>query len=294
MPMLGEGRANGGCSLLHAAGLGYGVSLGLDLPVLVRLYDRPLKKEPEDPHGLLTAVLEAWSEASHPRPAEAHWSVRSSIPPGQGLKSSAAVAVAALRALSEGMDVHLNDEDIVELAGRAQLKSGTSMTGAYDDAWAAAAAGWKLVDAGAEDAAHRVVLEGPGPVPEDWTVLIITGEARLQHPHTDLFRAQAPLFQQALNAVQEGQLFVALTMNGRAMVGVTDDAEGRRLANDAFVNGARAAGLTGSGPAIVVVVPSAAEALVRRLEAWYAARASNRTVLKTTFVQAHHSGEGNG
>ncbi len=284
MPMLGEGRANGGCSLILAAGLGYGVSLGLDLPVTVRIHDRPLKTRPDDPHGLLNAVVEAWTGASHPLPDDLHWAVRSSIPAAQGLKSSAAVAVAALRALCSSTKVHLEDADIVELAAIAQVEAGTSLTGAFDDAWAAAAPGWKLVDTGADHPKNRVLMEGPGPAPEDWTVLVLTGTPRRQHPDRDHFHAQAPLFQQALTAVQEGQLLVALTMNGRAMASVTNDAEGRRFANDAFVNGARAAGISGSGPAIVFVFPSAAESSIRRLESRFAAQAAGRTLLRTTFV----------
>jgi len=73
-------------------------------------------------------------------------------------------------------------------------------------------------------------------------------------------------------------------MNGRAMASVTNDAEGRRFANDAFVNGARAAGISGSGPAIVFVFPSAAESSIRRLESRFAAQAAGRTLLRTTFV----------
>ena len=44
MGILGTGKANGACSLLHAAGLGYGASLALDLPLAVRLLDTPWKE----------------------------------------------------------------------------------------------------------------------------------------------------------------------------------------------------------------------------------------------------------
>ena len=45
MATIGTGRANGSCSLLHAAGIGYGASLALDLKVIVRLLDAPCRKE---------------------------------------------------------------------------------------------------------------------------------------------------------------------------------------------------------------------------------------------------------
>ena len=97
MAVLGNGKAHGACSLLHAAGLGYGASVALDLPVAVRLLDAASKRTLEDPDGLLKCVLAAWSNAGHPFPQdrsaeEFHWAVASKIPPRQGLKSSAAIA----------------------------------------------------------------------------------------------------------------------------------------------------------------------------------------------------------
>ena len=46
MAILGRGRAHGACSLLHAAGTGYGASMSLDLPLAIRLLDKPSKRDP--------------------------------------------------------------------------------------------------------------------------------------------------------------------------------------------------------------------------------------------------------
>ena len=67
MAVLGSGNSNGGCSLLHAAGIGYGASLALDLPVKVRLLDKESKRALDDPDGLLEQVLTAWKNAGHSR-----------------------------------------------------------------------------------------------------------------------------------------------------------------------------------------------------------------------------------
>ena len=56
MATIGTGRANGSCSLLHAAGIGYGASLALDLKVIVRLLDSPGRKEIDDPDELAFAA----------------------------------------------------------------------------------------------------------------------------------------------------------------------------------------------------------------------------------------------
>ena len=115
MAVLGSGTANGGCSLLHAAGLGYGASLALDLPVKVRLLDRMPKRELNDEDGLLEAVITSWTDAGHPLPAEdLFWSVNSKIPPRQGLKSSSAVAVAAIRALCSATEIQIENASLLD------------------------------------------------------------------------------------------------------------------------------------------------------------------------------------
>ncbi|MGB0489892.1 MAG: hypothetical protein ACPHK3_07200 [Candidatus Poseidoniaceae archaeon] len=285
MAVIGTGSANGACSLLHAAGIGYGASLALDLPVNVRLLDAPPRREVDDPDGLLDAVVNAWTEAGHPSPeGEFHWAVRSSIPPRQGLKSSAAVAIAGLRALAEATNLDISTPALVELAGAAQLAAGVSLTGAYDDAWAAAEQGWRLIDVGATSAEERVVMEGEGLSPEDWKVLILTGTEREKHPPLESFAPHASHFQHALLALQEGRPLVALTQNGRGVVAATQDHQGRQLANHAFVNGGRAAGITGSGPAIVIVVPAGIEQPIERLKQQYAHRVPDRELIETQFV----------
>ena len=111
MAVLGKGTAHGACSLLHAAGTGYGASMALDLPILVRVLDRKSKRDLHDDDGLLPHVIEAWKNAGHKLPIDEedlHWSVQSRIPPREGLKSSSALCVAAVRALAMLRIYHSN------------------------------------------------------------------------------------------------------------------------------------------------------------------------------------------
>ena len=244
MAVLGTGTANGGCSLLHAAGLGYGASLALDLPVKVRLLDKMPKRELLDPDGLLDAILTAWSNAGHALPdGDLFWSVNSKIPPRQGLKSSSAVAVAAIKALCAATEVEIENADIIDIAANAQLAAGVSITGSYDDSWAALEGGWKLIDANAEDARSGLLLESQGPPADDWKVILVLRGDREERPELEDFVYQQQAFNQALTALQEGKELVALTWNGRGVIGALNDSTGRRFTNDAFVNGARAAGM---------------------------------------------------
>ena len=70
MAVLGQGIAHGACSLLHAAGTGYGASMALDLPIMVRVLDKKSKREVHDNDGLLPHIVDAWTAAGYELPIE--------------------------------------------------------------------------------------------------------------------------------------------------------------------------------------------------------------------------------
>ena len=288
MAVLGKGNAHGACSLLHAAALGYGANIALDLPVTVRLLDRPSKRDVKDDDGVLASLLQAWVDDGRPLPEgfevkDLHWGVSSKIPKKQGLKSSAAVCVAGLRALCAATDEMLESHELVELSAQAQLASGVSLTGSIDDAWACMEPGWKLVDVQAP-IAEGVLMDEPGLNSDDWTVLLVLRGPRETMPSLEDFASQVTAFQQALNALQERKPLVAMTWNGRGTVAALRDIEGRKMANDSFMNSARAAGVSGSGPALVIVVPRQLGAILERLKSWYSARFPEAEVIETSFL----------
>lgn len=289
MAVLGSGTSNGGCSILHAAGLGYGASMALDLPVKVRLLDKKPRRELDDPDGLLEQILATWKSIELPIPeGDLYWSVTSEIPQRQGLKSSSAISVAAIKALCEATETQLENSQIVDIAANAQLSAGVSITGSFDDSWAALEGGWKLVDINAEDAKSGLLLESPGPNSDDWNVVIVCRGERENRPELEDFTYHQQAFSQSLNALQEGNDLVALTWNGRGVVGALNDTKGRKLTNDAFVNGARAAGISGSGPAIVIFIPSVALQTIQRIKKWYS-KFDDVLLIETKVINADFS-----
>ena len=289
MAVIGTGQAHGACSLLHAAGTGYGASLSLDLPVIVKALDRPSKRELNDPDNLLPAVVDTWVENELPLPDglekdDIHWAVASKIPQSRGLKSSAAISVAAVKALCEATQTSLDDADIVSLSSQAQTASGVSITGSIDDSWACLTKGWKLIDANAEDISSGVIMEGAGLNPDDWIVLIAAREPRKSRPQLEDFAPMFNEFEKALIALQQGELLNCLTINGRAMCAVTNDIQGRKIANDAFINGARSSGLSGSGPAVVIVVPSLVKSSADRIKSTLQRLMSADQIIETKFL----------
>ena len=289
MAVIGTGQAHGACSLLHAAGTGYGASLSLDLPVIVKALDRPSKRELNDPDNLLPAVVDTWVENELPLPDglekdDIHWAVASKIPQSRGLKSSAAISVAAVKALCEATQTSLDDADIVSLSSQAQTASGVSITGSIDDSWACLTKGWKLIDANAEDISSGVIMEGAGLNPDDWIVLIAAREPRKSRPQLEDFAPMFNEFEKALIALQQGELLNCLTINGRAMCAVTNDIQGRKIANDAFINGARSSGLSGSGPAVVIVVPSLVKSSADRIKSTLQRLMPADQIIETKFL----------
>jgi shikimate kinase len=289
MAVLGSGNANGGCSLLHAAGLGYGASIGLDLPLAVRLLDRASKRDVDDPDELLPAVVDAWLAGGFKLPndltkEELHWAVISQIPPRQGLKSSAATAIGALRALADATKSEVSDEEYVAMASQAQIEANVSLTGSVDDAWACLTPGWKLVDPQANSIAEGILFEGDGPNMEHWLVMIVCRGEREKRPELEDFIPHQNSFQNSLEALQEMNELVALTWNGRGIVAVMNDVQGRKITNDAMLNGARAAGMSGSGNAIIVVAPKVSVPSCDRLRKLFEANKGVVKVIETSFL----------
>ena len=289
MAVIGTGQSHGACSLLHAAGTGYGASLSLDLPVIVKALDRPSKRELNDNDNLLATVVDTWVENQLPLPndlqkEDIYWAVASKIPQSRGLKSSAAISVAAIKALCEATQTELDDAEIVSLSSQAQVAAGVSITGSIDDSWACLTKGWKLIDANSEDINEGVVMEGPGLNPDDWVVLIAARDSRKNRPQLEDFAPMFNEFEKALIALQQGEILNCLTINGRAMCMVTNDIQGRKISNDAFINGARSSGMSGSGPAIIIIVPSLLQSSAKRIKSTLGRLMPENMIIETKFL----------
>ncbi|MBT3357389.1 MAG: hypothetical protein HN534_00695 [Euryarchaeota archaeon] len=248
MTILGTGRATGGISIIHAVGLGQGCSTGIGLETIVELTSTPIPVE-LDKHSLLESVVIVWKNSGLPLPPSIGWKVSSSVPIGQGLKSSSALACAALRALNEATLAGLSDSEIVDLAVAAQRHSGCTISGSMDDCWASISPGWKLT-VPTQSASESVLLTGQ--VEEGHTVLIILRGDR-KEIFFDKFSEQSLLFERALSTLASGSIFTSMSTNGMAVAAAIGDDEALRICNSAIASGAISAGISGSGPAIAVI-----------------------------------------
>ena len=131
---------------------------------------------------------------------------------------------------------------------------------------------------------HLECMEGAGLNPDDWIVLIAAREPRKVRPQLEDFGPLFNEFEKALIALQQGELLNCLTINGRAMCSVTNDIQGRKISNDAFINGARSSGMSGSGPAVIIVVPSLVSSSAERIKSTLKRLMPEDQIIETRFL----------
>jgi len=179
-----------------------------------------------------------------------HAEVRTSsqIPVSRGLKSSSSAANAIVLATLDALGETMDQLDAVRIGTKAAIDAGVSITGAFDDACACALGGVVLTDNRSERVLNR------SRMPDYVKVVIHVPEEQIRKRDLPRKRisAMSGLVDLAFRQAQEGDYYRALTLNG--MCYSTALGLDQEIALRALQNGALAAGLTGTGPATVMLV----------------------------------------
>ncbi len=272
--MRGIGRSSGAISIVNAIPAGIGCAVGVRLHLLAEAeVDRAGAPTVEvDPPTSSTAVVAAAGRAALAAVDAAHpYSLRlridSEVPVGRGLKSSSAVATAAIGAVFDAFGRSAPPEEIARLAAEAGRRAGVSATGAFDDALAGLVPGFVVTD----NRVDRLLMRAP--VDPAW-VAIVHLPTDPHPPVPDLverFRGEAAEGAAAADDARAGRWAAAMERNSdlveRAMG--YDYAALRRAFRSA---GAWASGVSGVGPALVALADRAraADVLARAPPARFA------------------------
>ncbi|MEM4343168.1 MAG: shikimate kinase [Candidatus Caldarchaeum sp.] len=251
--MRGVGRAYGAVSIVNAISTGYGAALGIKLrtEAVVELvpeegFSLTINGEPGDP-SLAVEVVKTIANHFDLEVSGCRVSTTSNIPMAVGLKSSSSAAVAIASAFVNAFQERLEAEVLLSLVAEASVRSGTSITGAMDDAAACMLGG--IV---ATDNLKRRILMREKAAGELMTVIHV--------PPGKIFTRDFPrrrldpvkeLVATAFSMVLRGEYWKAMTLNGllhSAALGLPTDP-----ALEALRAGALAAGLSGTGPAVAAV-----------------------------------------
>ncbi len=290
MPYVGEARA--AISVVNALPLGIGSAIGVEWIVRatvtleegegrgVHLSVDPPGSETPLVQGALRSALRRFAPARHPAVT---LQLESTVPQGRGLKSSSAVSSAVVLAAARAVGREPDVEEVARLAAEIGRSTGTSATGAFDDALAGLVPGGVVTDNRYDTVLRRFNLD-PGLRVALW---IPEGE----HPRSPEVRrrfARDPArARRAVDAALAGDWARAMILNSE----LVEHAMGYPYGplRDALLRaGARAAGVTGLGPAIAAVAP--AEAIDRVLSALPTDRGSCRTLRPSSVPTAFAGG----
>lgn len=251
--MNGRGEAGGAGTIVNAMATGKGAAFGLDFRVLVRVRNADAWSVHSGgrrvPPARARLALAAAREVERRARSGAAWRIQvdSDIPPERGLKSSSAVAVAVVRAMLDAVGEAWKPDAVLRAAAQAGLRSGTSITGAYDDAAACLLGGVVLTDN------PRFRLVQRGELPRGLLALVDVPAQRL--PTGDVrgaaFHKVRGLVGAAWKEAADREYDRAMLLNTAAYAPLLG--HDARFVLDAYRHGAWAAGLSGKGPAQVAL-----------------------------------------
>jgi shikimate kinase len=264
-------RSPGSATVINAISTGCGSAFGIKLYVTVeaKLKSSGLTFSTET--DVDTTLIETCVNKVQERfNLNSGFEVRTSsnLPVASGLSSSSATSNAVVMATYQAMVIEglvpedsLDELEIIGIAIDASLEAGVTITGAFDDASASFFGGLTITNNHRREILARREME-------QQNILIYMPNKKSLTAQSDVGRMKllAPWVKIAFQEAIKGNINSALTLNGllycAALHFNTD------IALDALNSGALAAGLSGTGPSFVAIVPE--ENLDKVYEVWSA------------------------
>jgi shikimate kinase len=259
--MKGTARTFAAITITNALPTGIGCAAGIGIPVDAEVTltvdgsgDPP---KIEGPRRVRTPVVEESLRVGlasyHPTPGTvAHVVLGSEIPVARGLKSSSAVSTAVLLALARAAGERPNPLEIGRKSAEVGRRVGVSATGALDDALAGLEPGFIVTDNRRDEVLRRTEVD------PDWGVVLYI--PRHEHsPSPGLVRSfsqERAAGELAARAAMDGDWVKAMRLNTE----LVERAMGysyRDLRDRLKDRGAIASGVSGVGPTLAAIAPTA-------------------------------------
>lgn len=262
-------RSPGSATVINAISTGCGSAFGIKLYVTAEASLKSSKRTFKVDRDVDTKLMEICVNKVLEKfnvNTGIHIKTSSTLPMASGLSSSSAtsnaVVLATYQALvNDGLILpnSLNDIDILNLGIDASMEAGVTITGAFDDASASFFGGLTITHNSRREIFHH------GPM-EEQNILIYMPNRKSPTAQSDVGRMKllAPWVKLAFQEALKGNIYEALTLNGMLYSAALGFDAG--IALDALNTGALAAGLSGTGPSFVAIVPK--ENISGVQEAW--------------------------
>ncbi|MDR2700288.1 MAG: shikimate kinase [Nitrososphaerota archaeon] len=258
--MYGEASAlaHGAATIVNAMATKKGAAFGVDLytKVQVKLTDEPrvieteiLSDKTESPVLIQETVAVVLKHFNLEKEFGANVKTWSNIPIARGLKSSSTVANAVVLATLGALGESLEDLEIIRLGVLSAFEAKVTITGAFDDACASYFGGLVVTDN-----SNCKLVKQETLTDDDYVILFQVPPKKVYTVNVDTSKLSVIKSQveAAYNMALNGLHWEALTLNGKCYS--TAFGFNTKVATDALVAGARAAGLCGKGPATTAIV----------------------------------------
>ncbi|MEM2994887.1 MAG: shikimate kinase [Candidatus Bathyarchaeia archaeon] len=268
--MIGKAVVHGAVTIVNAIACGLGAALGVKLwtKATVELTDKPgefkgrIISDPNENTGLMIntvkCVLKFFGVEDK---YGAYVETESNIPIARGLKSSSAAANAVALATTAALNKKVDDLTVVKLGVEAAIKSKVTITGAFDDACASYFGNIVVTDN-----KTMKIIKSFEVNEKNYKVLVYVPPEKgyTANVKAEKVRVLAKEVEAIHKLALSGNYWTAMTLNGfvySVVLGYNP-----KIALEALMNGAVAAGLSGTGPAVAAV--SSAENVDKIVKAW--------------------------
>ncbi len=249
----GRARAYGAISIINAISIWRGAAIGVDFETeaeveLTRDGEVCLvNKEEVGDDSLAKAIAEVIFERFNLGLLGCRIKTQSNIPLAVGLKSSSSAAVAIALAILDALDMEIRTDELLKLVAEASRRSGTSITGAIDDASCCALGGIVITD----NRRDIVVRHVKAPSDLKAVILIPPKKQLTKEFRSELLSPVKDLVEEAYRLAIEGNYFKAMTLNG--LLHATALSLPTAIIIDALKAGALSCNVSGTGPAFAAI-----------------------------------------
>ena len=250
---------HGAISVVNAIATGRGVTLGTSLPTTATVSASPGRGISVH-SGHVTRLLTMTVKNVVPPTELAHnhisISISTHVPSGYGLKTSSSTSTAVAMACAALFNPDLDKQDILRAGVDASIRSGVSITGAYDDACGCFYGGFNVTN---NTSLELIKQYG---APSSLLAIIFIPTAR-RRKNIRKLKKMAGILNYAWHLSREGHHWQAMIINGLAVSHVTGSDP--YLLDLLLREGAIAASMSGNGPAVAAIARSDDERNIKKV-----------------------------
>ena len=251
--MIGKGTSYGAITVINAMPCGIGSTIGITLrtdaiftPTGETIDIGILNDPSENKEMAKICVSETYKKMKIEEPEGWLLNISSDIPISRGLKSSSSACNAIISSVLRAERFDMDIIEKIRLGVNCARKAKVTVTGAFDDACGCEIGGLVITDNRSDELLYLDDID-------EYDVLIHAPRNKIKKTNLPLEKLKSISSEiEGLIEVAKTDPFKAMTANGRAIASVSgiDDS----LSDIAIGAGALGAGLSGSGPAIAIVL----------------------------------------